>query len=78
MSEKKKINGLFVKKNEKAPEWVLSTISIVADDFKNWLDENKNSNGWVNLDLKQTRDGKFYLDHNDWKPKSSNEESVPF
>lgn len=71
MSEKKKINGLFVKRNEKAPEWVLSTISIVADDFKKWLDENKNSNGWVNLDLKKAKDGRFYLDHNDYKPKES-------
>jgi hypothetical protein len=74
MSEKKKIDGLIVKKNEKSPEWVLTSVSLEVESFKKWLDENKNGKGWVNLDLKKTKDGRFYLDHNDYKPK----ESVPF
>lgn len=74
MSETKKINGLVVKKNEKSPEWVLTSVSIEIESFKKWLDENKNGKGWVNLDLKKSKDGRFYLDHNDYKPK----ESVPF
>jgi hypothetical protein len=74
MSETKKINGLVVKKNEKSPEWVLTSVSIEVESFKKWLDENKNGKGWVNLDLKKSKDGRFYLDHNDYKPK----ESVPF
>jgi hypothetical protein len=74
MSDKKKIDGLIVKKNEKSPEWVLTSVSVEVESFKKWLDENKNGKGWVNLDLKKTKDGRFYLDHNDYKPK----ESVPF
>lgn len=74
MSETKKINGLVVKKNEKSPDWVLTSVSIEVESFKKWLDENKNGKGWVNLDLKKSKDGRFYLDHNDYKPK----ESVPF
>ena len=74
MSETKKINGLVVKKNEKSPEWVLTSVSIEVESFKKWLDENKNGKGWVNLDLKKSKDGRFYLDHNDYKPK----ESFPF
>jgi hypothetical protein len=74
MSETKKINGLVVKKNEKSPEWVLTSVSIEVESFKKWLDDNKNGRGWVNLDLKKSKDGRFYLDHNDYKPK----ESVPF
>jgi hypothetical protein len=74
MSEKKKIDGLIVKKNEKSPEWVLTSVSLEVESFKKWLDENKNGKGWVNLDLKKSKDGRFYLDHNDYKPK----ESVPF
>jgi hypothetical protein len=74
MSEKKKIDGLIVKKNEKSPEWVLTSVSLEVESFKKWLDENKNAKGWVNLDLKKAKDGRFYLDHNDYKPK----ESVPF
>jgi hypothetical protein len=49
-------------------------VSVEVESFKKWLDENKNAKGWVNLDLKKTKDGRFYLDHNDYKPK----ESVPF
>jgi hypothetical protein len=74
MSDKKKIDGLIVKKNEKSPEWVLTSVSVEVESFKKWLDENKNGKGWVNLDLKKTKDGRYYLDHNDYKPK----ESVPF
>jgi hypothetical protein len=74
MSDKKKIDGLIVKKNEKSPEWVLTSVSVEVESFKKWLDENKNGKGWVNLDLKKTKDGRFYLDHNDYKLK----ESVPF
>jgi hypothetical protein len=74
MSDKKKIDGLIVKKNEKSPDWVLTSVSVEVESFKKWLDEKKNAKGWVNLDLKQTKDGRYYLDHNDYKPK----ESVPF
>jgi hypothetical protein len=74
MSDKKKIDGLIVKKNEKSPEWVLTSVSMEVESFKKWLDENKNAKGWVNLDLKKTNDGRYYLDHNDYKPKAS----VPF
>ena len=71
MSDKKKIDGLIVMKNEKSPEWVLTSVSVEVESFKKWLDENKNGKGWVNLDLKKTKDGRFYLDHNDYKPKES-------
>lgn len=74
MSEAKRIDGLVVKKNDKSPEWILTSVSIEVESFKKWLDENKNAKGWVNLDLKQAKDGKYYLAHNDYKPK----ESVPF
>jgi hypothetical protein len=72
MSDKKKIDGLIVKKNEKSPEWVLTCVSFDVEKFKKWLDENKNAKGWVNLDLKKNTNGDYYLDY--YKPK----ESVPF
>jgi hypothetical protein len=72
MSDKKKIDGLSVKKNEKGPEWVLTSVSFEVEKFKKWLDENKNAKGWVNLDLKKNTNGDYYLDY--YKPK----ESVPF
>jgi poly(3-hydroxybutyrate) depolymerase len=37
MSENKKINGLIVKKNEKSPEWVLTSVSLEVESFKKWL-----------------------------------------
>jgi hypothetical protein len=73
MSEnKKKIDGLSVRKNEKSPEFILSSVSFDVEKFKKWLDENKNAKGWVNLDLKKNMNGDYYLDY--YKPK----ESVPF
>jgi hypothetical protein len=72
MNEERKIIGLSVRRKDTSPEFVLSSVSFEVDKFKKWLDENKNDKGWVNLDLKKTKDGNYYLDY--YKPKAS----VPF
>ena len=81
MSEKpKKTEGFRFEKNPKAPDWILSTLSLDVDTFSKWADQNKNHKGWVNFDLKQTKDGRLYFEFNDFgnKPKSPNEDTVPF
>jgi hypothetical protein len=38
-------------------------------DAIGWIKENLNEKGYVNLDLKKSKEGKIYLQKNDWKPE---------
>ena len=49
MEEKKYAKSLFVKRNEKAPEFVVCSLSFKTDDFIQFLKENTNDKGYVNL-----------------------------
>jgi len=78
MSEKpKKPDGFRFEKNPKAPDWILSTLSLEVEPFSKWADQKKNQKGWVNFDLKQTKDGRFYFEFNYFGSKSK-DDSVDF
>jgi hypothetical protein len=67
MLETKFLDGFIVKNpHGNAPEFVVGKISIkVADAIKS-LRENE-TNGWVNLDIKKSKQGKLYAQINEWK-----------
>lgn len=86
MSDKEFVNGLIVKApHEKAPEFVKCTISIKRKDLGNWL--RGKTDEWINLDVKVSRDGKWYAEVNNWKKevkevkedvKPDFEDDIPF
>lgn len=61
--------GLVVKApRENAPSFVKGTLAIKVDEFVEFLQQHKKSDGWVNLDILQARDGmKWYCAVNEWK-----------
>lgn len=60
--------GLFVKPPpEKAPDFVKASISIKRKDLGNWLRGKEDE--WINLDVKVSREGKWYVSVNNWKPE---------
>ena len=63
---------IFKKPNENAPDFVKGTISIKVEEFKKFLDEHIN-NGWINLDLKENKEGKYYSELNTWKKEDTKE-----
>lgn len=77
--EKKFISGLFVyPPHAKAPSFVKGKLSINPDKLSEWLLENKgaaNEKGFISIDLKEGRDGKWYAQVNDWKPSDKKVES---
>lgn len=80
----KYIKGLFTKRHEKAPEFVLANLSIKTEDFISWLQENKNEKGYVNIDILQGNDWP-YSKKNEWKAEKKQEnkqsseiEDLPF
>jgi len=68
MSEAKFLDGLIVKNpHANAPDFVLAKISFKVDEVIKSLKEHEN-NGWVNLDLKKSKENKLYAQIDDWKP----------
>jgi len=76
--EKNYAKGLFVKRNEKAPEFVMCKLSIKTDDFIQFLHENTNEKGYVNLQvLKGKNKGTFYAVVDTFIPKTDNVSTEP-
>ena len=71
--EKNYAKGLFVKRNEKAPDFVVCNLSIKTDDFIQFLNKNTNEKGYVNLQVLKGKDkGTFYANVDNFTPKTDN------
>lgn len=67
MAEQRFVNGLIIKRpRENAPEFIKANISIKREELIAWLQNEEGE--WVNLDLKESREGKLYASVNDFKP----------
>ena len=70
--EKIYAKGLFAKRNEKAPEFVVCSLSCKSDDFIQFLRENTNDKGYVNLQVLKSKDkGTIYAVLDTFEPKST-------
>lgn len=59
--------GLIVKPpHEKSPDYVKARLSIKIDELSAWLAEREGD--WVNLDVKESQNGKWYAAVDKWKP----------
>jgi hypothetical protein len=65
------VDGLIVKPpHEKAPSFVKASISIKVEDLGKWLREKyKAGEEWVNIDVKESKGGKWYAAVSNYKPK---------
>ena len=69
-------SGLIVKPpHERAPEYVKAKISIHRARLIAWLQQQEGE--WVNLDVKASRDGKWYAAVDDWKPSQEKAAKSP-
>ena len=71
MSEEKKeaiwpAGIIFKKPREGAPDYIKGQLSFKVDEACAFLQEHVN-NGWVNIDIKKSKEGKMYLQLNTWK-----------
>lgn len=69
MADKIFANGCVFKKREGAPEFVIGSLGIKVDDFKKFLDEHVKNNGWVDLDILTSKEGKPYVSLNTYSPE---------
>lgn len=67
MSDIEFVDGLIVKApHEKAPDFVKAAISIKRSELISWL--TTRTEDWINLDVKESKGGKWYASVNDFKP----------
>lgn len=73
MSDKVFAAGFSFKRREKAPEFVIGSLSVKVEEAVAFLQENANENGWVNLNINTGKSGKPYVELDTFVPqKSSN------
>ena len=80
--EKQFAKGFIFKRNENAPEWAVGKLSIKAQEAIQFINE-KNNGGWVNLEIKKSKEGKFYIELDTYEAKPKVEikevkEEMPF
>tara|TARA_R110000822_G_scaffold10325_1_gene39159 strand:- start:2017 stop:2298 length:282 start_codon:yes stop_codon:yes gene_type:complete len=74
MSEKEFINGLIVKApRENAPDFVKGSLSIKREELIEWL-QGKDGD-WVNVQMKESKGGKWYAEVDNWKPDTKHDKS---
>jgi hypothetical protein len=82
------VDGLIVKApNPKAPDFVKASISIKVEDLGKWLrakyKASLENEGWINIDVKESKAGKWYAAVSNFKPKDKakaddKEDDIPF
>lgn len=55
---------MFDLPNENAPEWVKGKIHVKAKPFFEFAKKHVNERGWLNIDLKKSQKGTYYLQLN--------------
>ena len=69
------VNGLIVKApREGAPDFVKAAISIRPRELTEWL-ADKMHQDWVNVDVKESKGGRWYAAVNTYKPKEGKQEA---
>jgi ribonuclease HI len=74
MSEEKIFaEGFSFKRRENAPEFVVGRQSIKVEEAVAFL-EKHSKNGWVNIDIKQAKNGNYYCELDNWDGGGKKEE----
>jgi hypothetical protein len=79
------IGGLYPKKRDGQPDFVIGKLSINVPQFREWMAEYLKANQgseWVNIDMLVSKAGKGYAKLDTWEPDKKQEpessEDIPF
>ena len=67
--------GFLFKRRENAPDFVIGNISVKVDEAIAFLKTNQ-KNGWVNLNVLNSKGGKPYIELDQFVPKKKETETV--
>jgi len=69
-------DGFSFKRRENAPDFVVGRQSIKVDEAIAFLSQHA-KNGWVNLDIKQAKNGNYYCELDTWEAKPQGNSASP-
>lgn len=69
-------DGFILKRREKAPDFVLGSLSVKLEEALPFLNANQ-KNGWVNLNLMVSNTGKYYVELDTFVPKKQEGNAQP-
>jgi hypothetical protein len=75
------VNGLYPKKRDNQPDWVIGKLSINVEQFREWMKAHLAANSgdeWINIDMAVSKQGKGYAKLDTWKPEDKKDGDVPF
>ena len=73
-AKKEFVDGMIIKApRDGAPDFVKGAISIKRGDLGNWLEAKTEE--WINVDIKESKAGKWYAEVNTWKPEQKQDAS---
>src|SRR3954454_11704061 len=61
---------MFKPPHANAPAFVLGGLSIKVDEFIAFLQAHNTNSGWINIDIKESKGGKWYCELNTYKPEA--------
>jgi len=67
-------DGFVFKRNEKAPDFVVGNISVKVEEAVAFLKQHT-KNGWVNLQVKNSQGGKYYIELDTFEPKAQQQQA---
>lgn len=67
MTDKIFVDGLIVKRPDNAPDFATCKLSIKVAELVPFLEQNQNK-GWVNIEVKRSKGGKYYAELDTWEP----------
>lgn len=75
MSDKTFVTGLYFKKpSPKAPDFVLGNLSAKREELITFLELQQGE--WVNMSVKESKQGKVYIELDTWKPNQSDDKGI--
>lgn len=68
MENKEKVfaNGIIFKRNDNAPSFAIGKLSFKVEEAITFLQANEKK-GWVNLNINQSQNGKYYIEVDTWE-----------
>ena len=68
MADKIFVDGLYVDlPREKAPKFIIANLSFNVKKFVKFIQTQENERGWVNIDIKESKNGNVYAEVNNWQ-----------
>ena len=66
-NEKIFVDGMIVKRNPNAPDFVICNLSLKCEELVAFMRKH-HKDKWCNIQIKQSKGGKYYAELDTWQP----------